>query len=178
MPAISNTTSALPNTNNQDSNHTLPGWLLVIAMPLLVVMVLFLICIPRLYELARYGRNARTEGSSSYPGPASIQSTGTEARDLPHLDDIAPSKTTKEMRRELADGAHVSWAMLTSDITCSICLQVIQDTDMVRRLACEHTFHSECIATWYLAKHDTCPICAFHFVSPKPMLQRPSQVHV
>ncbi|KAJ9419256.1 hypothetical protein QL093DRAFT_2356508 [Fusarium oxysporum] len=148
MPAINNTIPASSNTDNQDSSHTLPGWVLIMTMPLLVAVVLFLICIPRLYDLKRYGRTAGTEG------------------DLPHLDVIAPSKTSKEMRRELADGAHVSWAMLSSDMTCSICLEDIQDTDMIRHLACEHTFHSDCIATWYLAKHDTCPICAFHFASP------------
>ncbi|KAJ9413211.1 hypothetical protein QL093DRAFT_2510645 [Fusarium oxysporum] len=178
MPAINNTIPASSNTDNQDSSHTLPGWVLIMTMPLLVAVVLFLICIPRLYELMRYGRTAGTERSSSSPGPASTEATGTEARDLPHLDVIAPSKTSKEMRRELADGAHVSWAMLSSDMTCSICLEDIQDTDMIRHLACEHTFHSDCIATWYLAKHDTCPICAFHFASPEPVLQRPSQAHV
>ncbi|KAH7169836.1 uncharacterized protein B0J16DRAFT_351639 [Fusarium flagelliforme] len=178
MPVISNTTPASSNPDNQDSNHTLPGWLLVTMMPLLVVVVLFLICVPRLYQLMRYGRTSGTERSSSSPGFASTEPTSTEARDLLHLDVIAPPKTSEEMRRELTDGAHVCWAMLSSDTICAICLEDIQDTDMVRHLACEHTFHSNCIATWYLAKHDTCPICAFHFVSPKPVLQRPSQAHI
>ncbi|KAI3571392.1 hypothetical protein IWW34DRAFT_795906 [Fusarium oxysporum f. sp. albedinis] len=108
MPTINNTTPASSNTGNQDSTHTLPGWVLVMTMPLLVVVVLFLICIPRLYELMRYGRTAGTEGSSSSPGPASTETTGTEARDLSHLDVFAPPKISKEMRRGLADGAHVS----------------------------------------------------------------------
>ncbi|KAJ9419695.1 hypothetical protein QL093DRAFT_2371756 [Fusarium oxysporum] len=179
MPAISNTTPAYPNSDNQNSNHTLLGWLPVImTMSLLIAVVLFLMCIPRLYGLVRYGRTAGTEGSSSSRGPASTESASTKDRDLPHLDAIAPPKTSKEMRRELTDEAHVSWAMLSSDTICAICLEGIQDTDMVRHLACEPTFHSDCIATWYLAKHDTCPICAFHFASPKPVLQRPSQAHV
>ncbi|KAJ9419937.1 hypothetical protein QL093DRAFT_2375662 [Fusarium oxysporum] len=179
MPAISNTFPVTtPNSDNRDSKHTLLGWLPVMAMPLLLVVVLFLMCIPRLYGLVRYGRIAGAEGSSSSQRSASTESTSIEDRDLPHLDAIAPQKTSKDIRRELTDGAHVSWAMLSSDMTCVICIEGIQDTDMVRHLACEHTFHSNCIATWYLAKHDTCPICAVNFTSSKPVLQGPSQAHV
>ncbi|KAK2471204.1 hypothetical protein H9L39_17435, partial [Fusarium oxysporum f. sp. albedinis] len=53
-----------------------------------------------------------------------------------------------------------------------------KDTDMVRQLDCEHTFHSDCIAAWYLANQDTCPICAHNFVPSKNMPQWPPQVHV
>ncbi|KAJ9419564.1 hypothetical protein QL093DRAFT_2369635 [Fusarium oxysporum] len=176
MPAISNTPPATtPNPDNQDLYYILLGWLPIMTMPLLLVVFLFLLSIPRLYGLVRYGRTAATEGSSSSGGSASTEST---SRDLPHLDAIAPPKTGKEMRRELTDGAHVSWAMMSSDMACAICLEGIQDTDMVRHLVCEHTFHANCIATWYLAKHDTCPICAVNFASSKPVLQAASQAHV
>ncbi|KAH7153702.1 hypothetical protein DER46DRAFT_649238 [Fusarium sp. MPI-SDFR-AT-0072] len=114
MPAISNTPPATtPNPDNQDLYYTLLGWLPIMTMPLLLVVFLFLLSIPRLYGLVRYGRTAATEGSSSSRGSASTEST---SRDLPHLDAIAPPKTGKEMRRELTDGAHVSWAMMSSDM--------------------------------------------------------------
>lgn len=42
---------------------------------------------------------------------------------------------------------------------CSVCLEQFEDSDLVRPLACSHTFHTECIDTW-LSKHvNSCPLC-------------------
>jgi recombinational DNA repair protein RecR len=60
----------------------------------------------------------------------------------------------------------------------AICLGEVKDTDMLRQLECQHTFHSDCIAAWYLAEHDTCPICIHNFVTDLCVLERPQQVHV
>lgn len=46
----------------------------------------------------------------------------------------------------------------------SICLDVLEDSDVVRRLSCRHTYHSECIVKWYMKKHDTCPLCKTYYV--------------
>ncbi|KAH7109711.1 hypothetical protein EDB81DRAFT_592729, partial [Dactylonectria macrodidyma] len=40
-----------------------------------------------------------------------------------------------------------------------ICLETLQDRDMVRHLPCDHIFHSNCITKWFLKQHDTCPVC-------------------
>ncbi|KAJ9419495.1 hypothetical protein QL093DRAFT_2565559 [Fusarium oxysporum] len=118
--------------DNQDQNHALLGWLAAVIMPLLTLVILFIVGIPR------YERVAVTNASNSSPSSSSSASSSTEARDLPHLDMITPPKTSKEIRSELEH--------------------------QLRHLACEHTFHSECITTWYLAEHDTCPICAYNFI--------------
>ncbi|KAH7205276.1 hypothetical protein BKA60DRAFT_466946, partial [Fusarium oxysporum] len=59
-----------------------------------------------------------------------------------------------------------------------ICLCDVMDTDMVRQLDCQHTFHSYCIAAWYLAEHDTCPICMHNFVINYCTISGPRQAHV
>lgn len=69
-------------------------------------------------------------------------------------------------------------AYLTA-ISCSaICLEEVGDNETVRHLGCEHTFHASCIVTWYLAEHDTCPICAYNFVVARPVLQKPCQAYL
>lgn len=60
----------------------------------------------------------------------------------------------------------------------AICLCEVNDTDVLRQLDCEHTFHSDCITAWYLAEHDTCPICIHNFVTDACRLERPQPVHV
>ncbi|KAF7083284.1 hypothetical protein CFC21_087093 [Triticum aestivum] len=42
---------------------------------------------------------------------------------------------------------------------CSVCLEDLEDGEMVRELpSCKHIFHVECIDMW-LHSHTTCPIC-------------------
>ena len=41
---------------------------------------------------------------------------------------------------------------------CAICLEAISTTTGMTTLACSHSFHFRCIASWILA-HDTCPCC-------------------
>ncbi|KAJ3692172.1 hypothetical protein LUZ60_012522 [Juncus effusus] len=47
----------------------------------------------------------------------------------------------------------------SGDLVCSVCLEVLHQGEMVRRLpACQHLFHLECIDMW-LGSHSTCPLC-------------------
>ncbi|EER88449.1 hypothetical protein BDA96_10G205200 [Sorghum bicolor] len=53
-------------------------------------------------------------------------------------------------------------------VECVVCLQEMEDGDVVRVLpACRHFFHGGCIDAW-LRAHSTCPVCRAH---PEP--QRP-----
>ena len=42
--------------------------------------------------------------------------------------------------------------------TCVICLDDFESGQTIRRLPCNHSFHSECVDTW-LRKNATCPNC-------------------
>ena len=42
---------------------------------------------------------------------------------------------------------------------CSICLDDYKEGDYIRKLPCNHEFHSDCIAKWLVERHSTCPLC-------------------
>jgi hypothetical protein len=45
--------------------------------------------------------------------------------------------------------------------SCSICLEVYSDGDVLRTLNCYHVFHKECIDIWLIGSHisKACPCC-------------------
>ena len=44
------------------------------------------------------------------------------------------------------------------DDICSICLSKQKQNDVIRKLPCNHHYHSECIEIWLLQRSN-CPIC-------------------
>jgi hypothetical protein len=42
---------------------------------------------------------------------------------------------------------------------CSICLDDLEAGNSLRRLPCQHVFHSTCIARWLVERSATCPLC-------------------
>lgn len=47
------------------------------------------------------------------------------------------------------------------ETSCSICLENFVKGQQLRRLACQHVYHEECIASWWKqkGKKTTCPVC-------------------
>jgi len=41
---------------------------------------------------------------------------------------------------------------------CSICLDIFNDDDILRKMPCNHYYHQTCIDEWF-KNHNTCPIC-------------------
>ncbi|KAF5134666.1 E3 ubiquitin-protein ligase ZNRF3 [Metarhizium brunneum] len=80
------------------------------------------------------------------------------------LDGVAPSRAYGN-DQEKAEPEPKPPASCSFDnvIVCAICLDVLKDDDMVRRLPCQHYFHSSCLDTWYLRQHNTCPLCKTPF---------------
>ena len=46
----------------------------------------------------------------------------------------------------------------TNDI-CAICHDNLGEQDVYTLPECNHKFHTNCIMTWFRAKHNTCPLC-------------------
>ncbi|XP_044985625.1 E3 ubiquitin-protein ligase RDUF1-like [Hordeum vulgare subsp. vulgare] len=43
---------------------------------------------------------------------------------------------------------------------CSVCMEVFEEGDALRRLHCSHAFHEDCISMWLGVSH-LCPLCRF-----------------
>jgi len=51
---------------------------------------------------------------------------------------------------------------------CTICLDEFAPGDRVRKLPCDHIFHSTCIAKWLVERSATCPLCKLDlYVEPE-----------
>ncbi|KAI5722668.1 hypothetical protein M8J76_011777 [Diaphorina citri] len=54
--------------------------------------------------------------------------------------------------------AHITKAQIDSNLQCSVCWEQFTLDEAVRKLPCDHFYHTPCIEPW-LQLHGTCPIC-------------------
>ena len=52
--------------------------------------------------------------------------------------------------------------------SCAICIDVLEDDEDVRGLACGHAFHASCIDPWLTSRRACCPLCKRDYWVPKP----------
>merc|ERR1719430_1341693 len=76
---------------------------------------------------------------------------------LNHMDGTGPPPMAKE---NIADIPTVKMTseMLEKNSSCSVCWEDFTDGEEVKKLECDHCFHSGCIVPW-LELHGTCPVC-------------------
>ncbi|KAM3269645.1 hypothetical protein P3S67_030527 [Capsicum chacoense] len=49
--------------------------------------------------------------------------------------------------------------------TCVVCLNRLSEGEPVRKLACRHVFHKECLDGWFNTLNFNCPICRKNLVA-------------
>jgi hypothetical protein len=137
-----------------------------------------------LYLAVRYGRSLLSEWRALH-GNGAGDGSPTDTHLGLSMDEIAALPTfTYRARAAPTPSPQGSWsgkrrrsgskgraAALTS-VECVVCLQELEDGDVVRVLpACRHFFHGNCIDAW-LRAHSTCPVCRAH---PEPERVRPGE---
>lgn len=76
---------------------------------------------------------------------------------LNQMDGSGPPPLPTEKIKEIPV-AHITKAQIDANLQCSVCWEPFTLDEEVRRLPCDHYYHTPCIEPW-LALHGTCPIC-------------------
>ncbi|RLN11771.1 hypothetical protein C2845_PM09G15220 [Panicum miliaceum] len=151
-----------PVPNTSSSNFTL----LYIIIAVLVGVIL--------YMAIRYGRSVLAEWRQLQAGGHGATSSGTGLGLGLSVDDIAALPTfTYRARATSASPSPLGGRRRSGSkgraalgaVECVVCLQELEDGDVVRVLPpCRHFFHGRCIDSW-LCAHSSCPVCRAH---PEP----------
>ncbi|XP_026444414.1 E3 ubiquitin-protein ligase SDIR1-like [Papaver somniferum] len=83
--------------------------------------------------------------------------TGQESEDaLQQQSSSSPASESNQVSGE----AEASQKSSGDELTCSVCLEQVNEGEIIRTLPCLHQFHSSCIDPW-LRQQGTCPVCKF-----------------
>ncbi|TVY66784.1 E3 ubiquitin-protein ligase ZNRF3 [Fusarium oxysporum f. sp. cubense] len=88
------------------------------------------------------------------------QRTPIERHNLQTLNRANPSIKYKDVRKQ----SSVSSTEVSLAEICAVCLETLVDEEDVRRLTCEHVFHTRCLDSWFKEHHVDCPLCKCIFI--------------
>ncbi|MCL7036110.1 hypothetical protein MKW94_016362 [Papaver nudicaule] len=66
----------------------------------------------------------------------------------------------RQQSNQVHEEAQASAKAPEDELTCSVCLEQVNEGEIIRTLPCLHQFHSTCIDPW-LRQQGTCPVCKF-----------------
>jgi hypothetical protein len=117
-----------------------------------------------LQERKKYYRNMSSPWNLRSPSPMnhnSLTSNGSPYGMSPvQISSSIPetSYVTSDAETAIREETQPFNLRATSNVDCAVCQEHFQDGDTVRRLPCNHQFHSACVDPW-LRIHARCPLC-------------------
>ena len=84
--------------------------------------------------------------------------------DDPSIPHSGPSPMSEENIQKLPH-VEVSPEEVSKSLQCSVCMEDFNCGELVRKLPCQHLYHTDCIVPW-LKIHATCPICRKELNNP------------
>lgn len=166
--------SAYPTTTadqREPSNGHVPAWISVFILFGALAGLIILFGLACWFARSVLGRSPTILLSRETPPGmlVGVERDEVVTQKMRKLDESAPAKKYSECRvsSEDEDGdveAAKKGLEANTHVVCSICLDALEDSDVVRQLSCRHTYHSDCIVKWYMKKHDTCPLCKTYYV--------------
>lgn len=89
-----------------------------------------------------------------------ISNSPTNTTTTNEKDHIIESHTDSKDNEEEEEADIIDQRSLHFDSgSCAICLELIEDDDIVRGLICGHVFHAECLDPWLTKRRACCPMC-------------------
>ncbi|XP_048379167.1 E3 ubiquitin-protein ligase RNF181 isoform X2 [Stegostoma tigrinum] len=86
--------------------------------------------------------------------------------DFSDWDHRLPPAAKKEIVQNLPT-VPVTAAQADKGAKCPVCLLEFEEEEMVKKMPCEHFFHSGCLVPW-LGKTNSCPLCRLELPTDNP----------
>lgn len=80
---------------------------------------------------------------------------------LKKLDQVAPAQSLAQWRRQKQTTHVQTFASVSNKLICAICLDLMQEKELIRELHCGHVYHASCLDLWVERGHHDCPMCKY-----------------
>ncbi|KAL1919793.1 uncharacterized protein VTP21DRAFT_1724 [Calcarisporiella thermophila] len=139
-------------------------YITLIAVAVLVKLIFIgcILCRARICSRSSYSSDLPLTRCDLHPVPSvSIEYIESRFPAHPHSrSKSGPHSSFESQGAEAVSNSSASSAKDEPEDVCPICLEVVGEGELVRRLDCQHEFHVDCIDQWFVGKQSSCcPTC-------------------
>ncbi|EXJ58727.1 hypothetical protein A1O7_06156 [Cladophialophora yegresii CBS 114405] len=106
---------------------------------------------------------------SSLPAPVVASK---HRKRLKKLDQVAPAQSLQHWRAEKSVEHIQTFATVSLNLSCAICLDSLEENDQIRELRCGHVYHAKCLSLWVERGHHDCPLCKYDMLGLKKTMSK------